>query len=84
MWGLCILCIEIYWRLGRFYGRLAFYWQAGYLSRFGSGVNWRNDHDSRRSRMGGSVGITLLMTIITSVYSVKTFGEFEYWISFLK
>lgn len=31
----------------------------------------------------GSIGITLLMTII-NVYSVKTFGEFEYWISFLK
>ncbi|MED3662703.1 amino acid permease [Ureibacillus terrenus] len=31
----------------------------------------------------GSVGITLLMTII-NVYSVKTFGEFEYWISFFK
>lgn len=31
----------------------------------------------------GSVGITLLMTLI-NVYSVKTFGEFEYWISFMK
>jgi GABA permease len=31
----------------------------------------------------GSVGITLLMTII-NIYSVKTFGEFEYWISFFK
>lgn len=31
----------------------------------------------------GSVGITLLMTLI-NVYSVKTFGEFEYWISVVK
>ncbi|WP_374724546.1 amino acid permease [Calidifontibacillus erzurumensis] len=31
----------------------------------------------------GSVGITLLMTLI-NVYSVKTFGEFEYWVSFFK
>ncbi|MGE7941877.1 amino acid permease [Lysinibacillus xylanilyticus] len=31
----------------------------------------------------GSVGITLLMTII-NIYSVKSFGEFEYWLSFVK
>ncbi|CAM5479566.1 GABA permease OS=Lysinibacillus sphaericus OX=1421 GN=gabP PE=4 SV=1 [Lysinibacillus sphaericus] len=31
----------------------------------------------------GSVGITLLMTII-NIYSVKSFGEFEYWLSFIK
>lgn len=31
----------------------------------------------------GGVGITLLMTII-NIYSVKSFGEFEYWISFIK
>lgn len=31
----------------------------------------------------GGVGITFLMTII-NVYSVKSFGEFEYWISFIK
>jgi len=31
----------------------------------------------------GSVGITLLMTIV-NIYSVKSFGEFEYWLSFVK
>lgn len=31
----------------------------------------------------GGVGITLLMTII-NIYSVKSFGEFEYWLSFIK
>ncbi len=31
----------------------------------------------------GSIGITLLMTII-NIYSVKSFGEFEYWLSFVK
>ncbi|MFF5994450.1 amino acid permease [Lysinibacillus sp. KU-BSD001] len=31
----------------------------------------------------GGVGITLLMTII-NIYSVKSFGEFEYWLSFVK
>lgn len=31
----------------------------------------------------GGVGITLLMTLI-NVYSVKSFGEFEYWLSFIK
>lgn len=31
----------------------------------------------------GSVGITLLMTLI-NIYSVKSFGEFEYWLSFIK
>ncbi|MEQ6354916.1 amino acid permease [Lysinibacillus sp. M3] len=31
----------------------------------------------------GSIGITLLMTIV-NIYSVKSFGEFEYWLSFVK
>lgn len=31
----------------------------------------------------GTVGITLLMTII-NILSVKSFGEFEYWLSFVK
>ncbi|MFF2176708.1 amino acid permease [Lysinibacillus sp. NPDC058147] len=31
----------------------------------------------------GSVGVTLLMTIV-NIYSVKSFGEFEYWLSFVK
>lgn len=31
----------------------------------------------------GSVGITLLLTAI-NLYSVKTFGEFEYWLAFIK
>lgn len=31
----------------------------------------------------GTVGITLLMTII-NILSVKSFGEFEYWLSFIK
>ena len=31
----------------------------------------------------GGVGITLLMTLV-NIYSVKSFGEFEYWLSFVK
>jgi GABA permease len=31
----------------------------------------------------GTVGITLLMTAI-NIFSVKSFGEFEYWLSFIK
>ncbi|MER1985180.1 MAG: amino acid permease [Solibacillus sp.] len=31
----------------------------------------------------GGVGITVLVTIV-NVYSVKSFGEFEYWLSFIK
>src|SRR5690606_18523140 len=31
----------------------------------------------------GGVGITLLMTVV-NIYSVKSFGEFEYWLSFIK
>lgn len=31
----------------------------------------------------GSVGITLLLTAI-NLYSVKTFGEFEYWLAYIK
>lgn len=31
----------------------------------------------------GTVGITLIMTLI-NIFSVKSFGEFEYWLSFIK
>ena len=71
--------------MGRVYSRVALLGKLGIYCGVRSGTHRGMLHNwfPMIPTWLGSVGITLLMTIV-NIYSVKSFGEFEYWLSFVK